>query len=139
MIRELVREGESDMLVICCGGGGVPVIATDHGLEGATGVIDKDLASALLAAELGASTLVIATEVDGVYHNHGQPTAQRVMELDMNAALKGIEEKEFPPGSMGPKVQACVEAAKEGILAFICESGRMKDVFQRRSGTLITN
>ena len=137
-IRKIVGRSGSNNFVICCGGGGIPVIATAQGLEGMTVVIDKDLASALLAEELGAHALVIATEVDGVYRDFGQPTAERISQIDADEALKGVNDKTFPPGSMGPKVMACVNAARSGMLAFICQSGQMEDVFQMRSGTRVT-
>ncbi len=137
-IRKIVDEDGSNKIVICCGGGGIPVIETEQGLEGMTGVIDKDLVSSLLAIELGAHALVIATGVDGVYNDFGQPSAERVREMNANKALEGVIDKTYPPGSMGPKVKACVNAARGGLLAFICQSGQMEEVFQMRSGTLIT-
>ncbi len=138
MITNLVRGSESNNVVICCGGGGIPVRYTDQGLEGMTGVIDKDLVSALLAAELGAHALIIATGIDAVYRDFGKTTAERVRKMDAVEALQGVDDKTYPSGSMGPKITACVNAAKEGILSFICQSGQVEDVFQMRSGTQIT-
>ena len=137
-IRRTVNEDGSNKIAICCGGGGIPVIETDQGLEGMTGVIDKDLVSALLAIELGAHALVIATGVDGVYRDFGQSTAERITKLDAKNALEGVADKTYPPGSMAPKIMACVNAARSGILTYICQSGQMDAVFQMRSGTHIT-
>ena len=136
-IRKIVNEDGSNKIVICCGGGGIPVIETDQGLEGMTGVIDKDLVSSLLAIELGAHALVIATGADGVYHDFGQPSAERVRKMNANKALEGVIDKTYPSGSMGPKVKACVNAARGGVLTFICQSGQIEEVFQMRSGTQI--
>jgi carbamate kinase len=99
-IRTLVEKG---VLVVCAGGGGIPTILDAEGvLHGVEAVIDKDLASALLAEHLDADLLIIATDVDGVYVDHGTPTAMRLGRItpeELNAL-------EFPAGSMGPKVEA---------------------------------
>ncbi len=99
-IRRLVDSG---FLVVCAGGGGVPVIRTPEQLhEGVEAVIDKDLASSLLARDLGADVLVLATDVDGVYTGWGTP-GQRRLERVTVAELRAMD---FPAGSMGPKIDA---------------------------------
>ncbi len=98
-IQQLV---ESGFLVVCVGGGGVPVIATPEGHEGVEAVIDKDLASSLLAVGLGADLLVLATDVEAVYLDWGTPT-QRAIGTANPAELRAHT---FPGGSMGPKVEA---------------------------------
>jgi carbamate kinase len=99
-IRRLVDAG---FLVVCAGGGGVPVIEDEHGRHtGVEAVIDKDLASALLATDLHVDTLVLATDVDAVYDGFGTP-AQRPI---VAATPQGLREREFAAGSMGPKVEA---------------------------------
>jgi carbamate kinase len=95
-IRRLVDGG---FLVVCVGGGGVPVIAVDGGHAGVEAVIEKDLASALLAAGLGADVLVLATDVDAVYTGWGTP-AQRAVRRAASAWLRG---QAFAGGSMGPR------------------------------------
>jgi len=93
---------ESGFLVVCAGGGGVPVIEDADGHHGVEAVIDKDFTAALLAEELGAGLLVLATDVDGVYSDFGTPQ-QRLLTRATPAGLRtGI----YPAGSMRPKVEA---------------------------------
>jgi carbamate kinase len=98
-IRRLV---ESGFLVVCVGGGGVPVVEVPGGHEGVEAVIDKDLASSLLAVGLGADVLVLATDVDAVYLDFGGP-GQRPVSA---SAPEWLREQGFADGSMGPKVEA---------------------------------
>ncbi|HEX6149823.1 carbamate kinase [Nocardioides sp.] len=95
-----------DIVVICTGGGGIPTLVTeDHGkpsLTGVEAVIDKDLATELLAREVGADLYVMATDVDGVYADWGRPDQRR---LD-RVTVAELRDMEFPAGSMGPKVEA---------------------------------
>ncbi len=95
-----------DIVVICTGGGGIPTLVTEvegkPSLTGVEAVIDKDLASELLAREVGADLYVMATDVDGVYSDWGTPE-QRKLERVTPQELRGLE---FPAGSMGPKVEA---------------------------------
>jgi carbamate kinase len=94
---------EAGFLVVCAGGGGVPVVEDAHGRHrGVEAVIDKDLASALLAAELGADLLVLATDVDAVYEGFGTPEQRAIV----RATPAGLRGGDFPAGSMGPKVEA---------------------------------
>jgi carbamate kinase len=106
VVRELVSAG---VLVIACGGGGVPVVAGESGaLQGVDAVIDKDLASSLLARSLGASTLVILTDVEHVflhYGKRGQRPLDRVSKADLAALARSGH---FPEGSMGPKIAAAL-------------------------------
>ncbi len=135
-IRALVDEG---VVTIAVGGGGIPVIATDEGLQGAAAVVDKDLASALLAIDLGAEALVILTDVDAVELGHGTAEARRVDRLSVSDARAHLSAGEFPAGSMGPKVEACVrfvEATRRS--AYI---GRIDDaaaIIAGEAGTQIT-
>ncbi|MBE1546452.1 carbamate kinase [Mycobacterium sp. OAS707] len=106
-IRSLVEQGT---IVICAGGGGIPTMYDEHGqLQGVEAVIDKDLAAALLAEQLEADLLVIATDVDGVYAGWGKPNQERLGTVTP-AELAGLD---FPTGSMGPKVQAACDFAKD--------------------------
>jgi carbamate kinase len=98
-IRRLVDVG---FLVVCVGGGGVPVVATEDGHEGIEAVIDKDLASSLLAVGLGAELLVLATDVDAVYLAYGTPEERAIA----RASPARLRSESFPGGSMGPKVEA---------------------------------
>ncbi|MGB2850292.1 MAG: carbamate kinase [Solirubrobacterales bacterium] len=99
-IRRLV---ESGFVVVCAGGGGVPVVEEAGGHRGIEAVIDKDLCSALLATDIGAEVLVLATDVDAVYLDWGAEN-QRAIGETTPAELRGDD---FPAGSMGPKVEAC--------------------------------
>ena len=99
-IRSLVERGT---IVVCAGGGGIPTMYDEHGkLHGVEAVIDKDLASALLAEQLNADLLVIATDVDGVYTAWGTPDQTRLAEV----TPEELADLDLPAGSMGPKVQA---------------------------------
>ena len=119
-IRTLV---ESGVLVICAGGGGIPTAyAADGTLRGVEAVIDKDLAAALLAEELAADVLVIATDVDGVYTGFGTPQARKVD----RATPDELDAVDLPAGSMGPKVLAASRfAARTGGVAVI---GSLDDI-----------
>jgi carbamate kinase len=95
-----------DVVVICAGGGGIPVVAGNGGiLVGVEAVIDKDLTSALLARELGADVLLMLTDVDAVHDRWGEPGARRIRRM----ALEGLRRLSFAPGSMGPKIEAALE------------------------------
>ncbi|RTM06299.1 MAG: carbamate kinase [Hyphomicrobiales bacterium] len=100
---------ERDVIVICTGGGGVPVVeGTDGSLRGVEAVIDKDLASSLLARQLKADMLLMLTDVDAVYADYGTPQARALRRV----ATTEISGRNFPAGSMGPKVGAAVEFAE---------------------------
>ncbi|VFS47542.1 Carbamate kinase 1 [Budvicia aquatica] len=94
-------------MVIACGGGGIPVIRhADKQLSGVEAVIDKDLASALLAEQLGADLLLIPTGVEQVAVNFGQPDQRWLSNLTMDEAQALIDQNQFGAGSMLPKVEA---------------------------------
>lgn len=104
-IRTLLDAG---VIVVCAGGGGIPTMFDDEGrLQGIEAVIDKDLASSLLARELGADLLVIATDVDGVYQGWGTPDQRRLGAV----TAAELESLDLPAGSMGPKVAAAIAFA----------------------------
>ncbi|WP_022929420.1 carbamate kinase [Patulibacter americanus] len=125
-IRRLVDGG---FLVVCAGGGGVPVVADGTGHRGVEAVIDKDLASALLARELGADVLALATDVDAVYVGWGTPEQRAVSA----ATPQWLREQSFAGGSMGPKVEAVCRFVEEtGRRAAI---GRLEDLEGLVAGT----
>ena len=99
---------DADKLVIAGGGGGVPVIITDKGLEGVPAVIDKDRSSALLADKINADKLIILTAVDHVYVNYGKPDEKALKTLNVAEAQKYMKEGQFAAGSMLPKIEACL-------------------------------
>ena len=107
VVRHLVKEG---YVVIAAGGGGIPVVADENGiLRGVAAVIDKDLASAVLAREIGADMLVISTAVEKVCLNFGTPGQRALDSMTVAEARRFMAEGHFKPGSMLPKIEACVQ------------------------------
>jgi len=113
-IELLLRAGT---LVVCAGGGGVPVHVRDDGrMEGVEAVVDKDLTSALLAEALGAEALLLLTDVPGLQRDFGTPAASVIR----SASIAELRAGDFPAGSMGPKVEAaCRFAERTGHRAMI--------------------
>jgi carbamate kinase len=112
MIRQLVESGS---VVIAAGGGGIPIYIDDRKwYEGIDAVVDKDLASALLAREIGAGILSILTSVDAVAVNFGTPQQKNLSEVTLAEIKKLHTEGQFPPGSMGPKIQAAIKFLESG-------------------------
>lgn len=112
--REIKRLIEDNFIVIACGGGGIPVIKENKKIKGVEAVIDKDLATARLGAQIGANILIIATDEEKVALNFGKPDEIRLDRLSVSDAKKYLEEGQFPAGSMGPKIQACINFLEEG-------------------------
>lgn len=132
LVRLLLENGH---LVVCVGGGGVPV-KTDAGGGRQTGmqaVVDKDLASAALAAELGADTLVMLTDGDYVSEEWGTPQQREIL----TASADAIAELAFAEGSMKPKVDAAIRVARAGGRALIGPLDRLDDLLARTVGTEI--
>jgi carbamate kinase len=111
VIRQLVRDG---FLVITAGGGGIPVAHRDGHLAGVEAVIDKDLASALLASQLQVETFIISTDTEYVYLNYKQPHQQALNRLCVSSAQKYLDAGQFPPGNMGPKIAAAIQFLRSG-------------------------
>ncbi|HUV31280.1 MAG TPA: carbamate kinase [Acidobacteriota bacterium] len=111
-IRRLVSAGT---IVIAGGGGGIPAYVDENGnYEGMDAVIDKDLASAVLAREIGAGILSILTSVDGVAIYFGQPRQRQLDRCSLDEIKKYYDEGHFPPGSMGPKIRAAIDFLEGG-------------------------
>lgn len=130
----------ADHVVIACGGGGIPVLPTgNHHLKGAAAVIDKDFAAELLAESLDADYLVILTAVEKVAVNFGKPDQKWLDELTPETAGKYVDEGQFAPGSMLPKVQAAVKFAesKPGRSALITLLDRAADGIAGKTGTIV--
>lgn len=141
-IAQLVRQG---YIVIACGGGGIPVIRDEHQqLTGVEAVIDKDLASALLASQLGADLLVIPTGVEKVAINFGTPQQQWLDSLDTARARKLLQAGQFGVGSMQPKVEAIIDfvnaSQQQGKQAsgLITSPQAIKAALAHQNGTWIT-
>ncbi len=111
-IKKLV---DSNFLVVAVGGGGIPVLEDEKGnLKGTAAVIDKDFASALLAAEVKADVFIITTGVEKVCVNYNKPDQKTIDKMTMAEAEKYMAEGQFPAGSMGPKIQAAIMFLKNG-------------------------
>jgi carbamate kinase len=132
---------EHHSVVICAGGGGIPVMYTDdpapagRRLVGVEAVIDKDLASALLAKDLGADALAIVTDVDAVYADWGTPDQRAIRRASPDA----LSQTEFAAGSMGPKVRAACQFAEEtGGVAAIGSISHTPALLRGEAGTIVT-
>jgi carbamate kinase len=136
-VRALLRD---DFVTITVGGGGIPVVADDHGdLHGVSAVIDKDFASALLAIELGADAFMISTSVDQVALDWGRPEQQWVDRLTISEARRYLAEgTHFAPGSMQPKIEACLWYLEQtGGRAIITSPAHMERALDGAAGTEI--
>ncbi len=135
-IRALIDAGA---VVIAVGGGGVPVVRDEAGqLNGVEAVIDKDRASAVLARQLQARRLIVLTSVPRVALDFGQPTQRDVERLTVDEARAYLAEGQFPDGSMGPKVEACVGFVESGgKQAIISSPDAVIDALEGRAGTRI--
>ena len=105
---------DAQIVVIAAGGGGIPVIRKQGHLRGIDAVIDKDRVSALLARSLQAELLLFSTAVDRVALHFGRPDEVQLTHLTLEEAKRHLQEGEFPPGSMGPKIEAALEFLEAG-------------------------
>lgn len=140
VIRRAVEAGET---VVACGGGGIPVVRDQEGnLKGIPAVIDKDLASALLAAELGANRMMILTAIDRVRINFGKPDERALDRMTLDEARRHMKEGQFPAGSMGPKVHGAMlfleKSNKPTAEVIIGPLEQAADAVAGRIGTRIT-
>ena len=136
-IRQLVAGGDGQV-VIAAGGGGIPVVRRDGRLVGVEAVIDKDLAAALLARSIGWKHLVIATDVAKVALDFGKPTQKFLDRLTIKEAKQHLAAGQFPPGSMGPKVEAALSFLEGGgELAVITDLDRLTAAVAGKAGTRI--
>jgi len=111
-VKHLVGQG---MVVIAAGGGGIPVFYEPDGrLEGVDAVVDKDRASAVLGRDIGAELLVILTDTDRVYVNFGKPEQKALEKVTVSEMERYLKEGHFPPGNMGPKIEAAVNFIRQG-------------------------
>lgn len=136
-IKAMVTEG---VLVIAGGGGGVPVVAAEGGtLSGIAAVVDKDFAAALLATDLGADGLLILTNVEGVSLDYDTPQERLKRSVTVAEARNYRADGQFPPGSMGPKVEAvCRFVEATGNPGVITSIDRADGALDRSAGTRIT-
>jgi len=135
-IRKMVDMG---MVVIASGGGGIPVIKNEKGeLEGVNAVIDKDLAGERLAEAVNADIMLILTDVEKVKLNFGKPDEKDIDSMSVEEAKKFLKEGHFPPGSMGPKVLACIRFVEHGgKKAIITSLEKALEALEGKTGTHI--
>jgi carbamate kinase len=132
-IRTLIDAG---FIVICCGGGGIPVVRAGRTFDGVDAVIDKDLASARLAEEVGVDLFIMATDVDGVALNFGKPDERYLTSVDLETAAKHILDGHFSAGAMLPKVEAAMQfVGSGGKRAVITRVDRITEAVAGNTGT----
>jgi len=113
--RAIERAIDSGAIVIAVGGGGVPVVRVDDGdLRGVEAVIDKDRASSVLARQLSAHVIMLLTQVEKVALDFGKPAQRDLDKLTVREAREYLAQGHFPPGSMGPKIEAAIEFLEAG-------------------------
>jgi carbamate kinase len=136
IIRDLVEAGR---IVIAAGGGGIPVIINGRGLyEGVEAVIDKDYAASLIAREARVDLFIILTAIERVFLNFKKPDQREIPVMTVEEARKHLDDGQFPPGSMGPKIRAAadyIDAGGREVL--ITKDTHLKAALIQRSGTRI--
>jgi carbamate kinase len=136
VIKSLVDKG---IIVVACGGGGIPVVRSGVGLSGVEAVIDKDLAAERLASSTGANQLAIMTDVQGVFLNYGKEDQQMLSKVRRQDLAGYARQGHFASGSMGPKVEAVLRFLKNGgESAVIAYLGNLRDAVDGRAGTQVT-
>ena len=137
VIKSLVS---GNAIVICCGGGGIPVIEKDNHYVGVPAVIDKDRLSALLAKEIQADALIISTAIDSVRTEFGTEKEVSHSILTISEARGYLESGEFPAGSMGPKISSLIDAVEnvDGLKSVLCQPGDAIKALRGDGGTIIT-
>jgi carbamate kinase len=126
-------------IVIAAGGGGIPVVVSVEGeVRGVEAVIDKDYSASMLAATLSADLFIILTGVDRVARDFGKPTQEEIPQMDVALARRLLEEGQFPPGSMGPKIDAAIRYIEAGgRQVLIARAETLPDALEGRTGTII--
>lgn len=136
LVKTLLKEGA---IVIAAGGGGVPVIRSSNGkLNGVEAVVDKDLASALLAGQIGAELFLISTGVEAVSLYYKTPKQQNLKSLPLSLAKKYLNEGHFAPGSMGPKIRAAISFIENRISGNKPIQGVLFDGYELSKKVIIT-
>ena len=125
---------DADQVVIACGGGGIPVLAQNNRLQGASAVIEKDLAAGKLAELLDADMLVILTSVDKVCINYGKEDEIKLDTLSLAEAKKYLEEGQFEAGTMAPKIEAAIDFIGESAIRSVLITKLNKDAAEITGG-----
>ena len=135
VIQRLLELG---IIVIAAGGGGIPVVEQDNELRGVEAVIDKDLATALLAIGIEADRLVMVTNVPGVYTDFGSDNARLISRTHPDELAAWLADGHFPQGTMGPKVEAAMQYVRaSGNRAVICQPCDLADALLGQAGTVV--
>lgn len=136
---EAIKQLVGKQLVICCGGGGIPVVHNGNHLTGASAVIDKDWTSSLLASEIDADVFIILTAIEKVAVNFGKPNQQWLDDITVEEARQYAAEGQFAAGSMLPKVDAAIKFAqsKKGRTAIITLLEKAREGIEGKTGTRI--
>ncbi len=136
IIRDLVHAGR---VVIAAGGGGIPIIINGRGLfKGMEAVIDKDYVASLIAREVKVDLFIILTNIERVYLDYGTPQERPVDVMTAAEAKEYLSQGQFPPGSMGPKIEAAIEYIQAGGKeVLITSASHLKAALIKRSGTRI--
>jgi carbamate kinase len=136
--REIKKLIDADFIVICCGGGGIPVVREGRAFQGVDAVIDKDLASAKLAEEVGVDIFVIATDVSGAALNYGTADQKYLRKVTVREAQQYLSEGHFPSGSMRPKIEAAIQFIRnKGKRALITSIQEVESAVKEAAGTEI--
>jgi len=137
--RLLKRLIDSGAIIIAGGGGGIPVYQDVGGyFRGVEAVIDKDYVASILANDLDADLFIILTNVSEIAENYGRPNQRWIRTLPVATAKKMLENNQFPPGSMGPKVQSAIDFVEtKGKEVLITDADSLKQALERKAGTFI--
>jgi len=137
-LEAIKRLVEAECLVVCVGGGGIPVLrARDGSLSGTAAVIDKDLAAARLALDVKADTLLILTDVANACVDYRGPNERALRDVSVEEMRRYVAEGHFKAGSMGPKVEACLRVAEAGGAGIIASLTEAVEAIEGRAGTRI--
>lgn len=129
---------EAGNLVVACGGGGIPVVNTEDGVEGIEAVIDKDRSGCKLAEEVNADVFMILTDVDNVFVNFGTPDQKALETITVKEMEDYVVEGQFSKGSMGPKVESALNFARKSGTSIICSLEQVDKALRGESGTIIS-
>lgn len=134
MIRDAARAGH---IVVACGGGGVPIhVDADDRFVGVEAVVDKDLTSSVLAANIGAELMIILTAVPQVYADFGKPSQRALGAVTLEEVERLNDEGQFPPGSMGPKIEAVIHFLRHGgKRVVVTDPDSLPQAIEGRAGT----
>jgi len=138
--KEIKKLIDMDFIVICCGGGGIPVVRKERKFSGVEAVIDKDLASSVLAREINADIVIVASDIEGAAVDWGKPGQRILRKVALSEIKEYVEAGHFPAGSMGPKVDAVIEFVEStGNRGIICGLDDIQKAVEGVAGTEICN